>query len=220
MSEPDKTETKDSLTSRALNRVLDSASSMLARSRLRDLRTELQGLATPTLRPTALRDRLLIEAQQATYRQLHQRFTERASRGETGLDNALDALDAMWTNVRRLRAGAPSIMKTLSSPHSDVQSRLENFYRESTELLEDAIRHVFREDLGQLAVPPDRMAVLVRVLLEGLVVELAQARTAEDVGAVDQAYADLRGLFERFVLLGDSGPAVDPVELEPIPLPW
>ncbi len=220
MSEADKTESRDSLRSRAFNRVLDSASTMLTRTRLRDLRADLQGRSVPTLRPSAIRDHLLIEAQQATYRQLHQRFTERASRGETGLDNALDALDAMWLNIRRLRAGAPSIMKTLSSPHGDVQAKLEHFYTESTELLEDAIRHVFREDLGQLAVPPDRMAVLVRVLLEGLVVELAQARDADDVVAADQAYADLRGLFERFVLLGDSGPAVDPVELEPIPLPW
>ena len=84
--------------------------------------------------------------------------------------------------------------------HPLVQDRLDSFYAESTSLLEDAIRHVFAEDLGQLALPPERMAVLVRILLEGLVVELAQARTQEDVAAVDQAFEDARALFARFVL--------------------
>ena len=51
-------------------------------------------------------------------------------------------------------------------------------------------------------------------------VELAQARTPADVEAVDQIYADVRVLFERYVLAGDSASALLPVELEPIPLPW
>jgi len=167
-----------------------------------------------------MQDHLIIEAQQATYREMHRRFTERAEGGDTGLDSALDALDAMWFNVRELRSGAHVIMGTLSSADGSVQSRLSSFYQESTGLLRDAIRGVFANDLGQLAVPPERMAVLVRVLLEGLVVELAQAQSNEDVAEVDQAYADLRQLFERFVLKGEDEPAFAEVSLEPIPLPW
>ena len=87
-------------------------------------------------------------------------------------------------------------------------------------MLEEAIHEVFASDLGQLALPPDRMAVLVRVALEGLVVELAQATSPEEVAMVDQAYADLRALFERYVLNGDGGPPLEEVRMEPIPLPW
>ena len=44
------------------------------------------------------------------------------------------------------------------------------------------------------------MATLIRIWPEGLVLELAQARTPEDLKMVDQAYADTRNLFARFVL--------------------
>jgi len=64
------------------------------------------------------------------------------------------------------------------------------------------------------------MAVIVRVVLEGLIVELAQAHDAEDVAIVDQAYADVRALFQRFVLTGEDAPPIEPITLEPIPLPW
>ena len=53
------------------------------------------------------------------------------------------------------------------------------------------------------------MAVLIRVLLEGLVVELARAQGPAAVEQVDQAYQDMRGLFARFVLAGRPGPPVD-----------
>lgn len=212
MSEPSD-ESKGSLRERAARRLIGTASSVVSRARLR-------AASLAEGRPAAVSDVLLMDAQQAAYNELHQRFTERAGRGEDGLNNALEALDAMWEGVRQLRGGAPAILLTLSSGDEIVQERRARFYLESTTLLEDAIRSVFATDLGQLAVPPQRMAVLVRVALEGLVVELAQARTSEDVAAVDQAYVDLRSLFERFVLLGDAGPAIEAISMEPIPLPW
>lgn len=202
---------KDSRRARAVRTLLGGASRLAARGRIAEGGDP--GEAT-------VRDRLLIEAQQATFREMHRRFTERADLGDGGLAAALDALDAMWLNVRALRAGAPAIMGTLASEDERVKARLARFYSDSTGLLEDAIRHVFAADLGLLAVPPERMAVLVRIMLEGLVIELAQARTQEEVALVDQAYGDLRALFERFVLLGADGPEVPALELEPIPLPW
>lgn len=175
----------------------------------------------------ASKEDLLIEAQRATFRELHRRFTERADQGQGGLQAALDALDAMWRSVRELRGGAPFIVETFAMASHDgpVHKRVATFYTESTQLLEDAIRVVFAQELDQLAVSPDRMAVLIRVLLEGLTVELAHARTAEDAARVDQAYQDFRSLFERFVLSGQPMPPpepglFDPDELAPVPLPW
>lgn len=170
----------------------------------------------------ASKEDLLIEAQRATFRELHRRFTERADRGDKGLDAALEALDAMWRSVRELRGGAPFIVATLAMASHDgpLNQRVSRFYGESTQLLEDAIRLVFSDELDELAVTPDRMAVLIRVLLEGLTIELAQARTPEDAARVDQAYKDFRELFERYVLSGQRMSAPDPDELGPIPLPW
>ncbi|MEQ1568050.1 MAG: hypothetical protein ABMA64_20595 [Myxococcota bacterium] len=200
-----------SIRRRAARRLLGTASNLVTRARL-----QAEAL---DLRPAPVADVLLMDSQQAAYEQLHRRFVERAGRGDGGLDSALEALDAMWEIVRQLRGGAPAILLTLSNPHETVQDRRSRFYLESTRLLEDAIRAVFATDMGQLAVPPERMAVLVRVVLEGLVVELAQARTAADVAKVDQAYADLRSLFARFVL-GDASAPLAELSLEPIPLPW
>ena len=193
---------------RVARAVLDTASRLVTRGRIAAERVE---------RSAAIADAVFLDAQQAAYEQIHRRFTERARRGDGGLPSAMDALDAMWSNVRQLRGGAPAILLTLTN--EEVHERRVRFYQESTELLEDAIRSVFASDLGQLAIPPDRMAVLIRVVLEGLVVELAQARTAEDVARVDQAYADLRVLFQGFVVQRPDEPVRDLV-LEPIPLPW
>jgi hypothetical protein len=199
----------------ATRRLLDTASDVVTRTR--QLAHELA--EGGDVRPAVVADVLLMEAQQAAWEQLFARFKERAERAEAGLPSALEALDAMWQMIRHLRAGAPAILHTLSNPDETVQDRRARFYDESTRLLTEGIRTVFATDLGHLAVPPDRMAVLVRVVMEGLVVELAQARNAEDVAEVDRAYTDLRLLFERFVL--DAEPLPEPqMPLEPIPLPW
>ena len=168
------------------------------------------------------KEHLLIEAQRATFRQIHKRFAERTSRGERGLGPALSAFDAMWQSLRDLRVAAPFIVETLSlsSQEGAIGRKLETFYRESTELLEDGIEKVFTDELDQLTVPPERMAVLIRICLEGLTVELAQVRGEDDLAVVDQAYADIRELFQRFVLARVDQPDLDPEELAAVPLPW
>ena len=176
------------------------------------------------------KDHLLIETQRAFFRQLHQRFIERARKGDGGLPSALDALDAMWAAARELHQGAPFLVETLAlSTHDSAMGRqVASFYSECTGLLTDAIRAVFADELDRLSVPPERMAVLIRVLLEGLVVELARAENEPALARVDLAYADMRALFARFVLAGQDGPPVDLDKLGatawidegPVPLPW
>jgi hypothetical protein len=202
MSERD--DRRGSLSGRAGRRLLETVSRVAARANLRP--------------PPGAADLVILDAQQAAYVQLHRRFTERASQGVSGVDSALEALDAMWETIRLLRGVAPTVLATLSSAEEAVQDRRASFYTESTRLLEDAIRVVLATDLGALSIPPARLAVLVRVVLEGLVVELAQARDAADVARVDQTYLDMRALFEAFVGKGSSTPST--LVLDPIALPW
>ena len=77
---------------------------------------------------------------------------------------------------------------------------------------------VFAGQLDQMTIPPRRMATLIRIWLEGLVLGLAQARTPDDLKNVDQAYADTRNLFARFVLQEEDF-SIDP-ETDSLPLPW
>jgi AcrR family transcriptional regulator len=211
---------------RAVQRILGAAARRFGgegydRSSLRSVAVEA-GVGAGTLRSHfPSKEHLLVEAQRAAFRELHRRFLERARRGEVGMGSALDALDSLYQSVRELRGGAPFIVETLSlaGKEGELGERVRQFYGESTNLLEDAIEKLFAQDLERLAVPPDRMAVLIRLLLEGLVVELAHARSENDLRRIDQAYQDLRELFERFVLAGVElpGPTAGG---GPAPLPW
>ena len=214
-------------TARTIQRILSSASRIFGRSGFRgasmgQVAAEAgvsKGLLHYHFRS---KEHLLIEAQRATFRQIHRRFAERTSRGDRGLGPALSAFDAMWQSLRDLRIAAPFIVETLSlsSQEGAISRKLETFYKESTALLEDGIEKVFTEELDSLTVPPERMAVLIRICLEGLIVELAQVRSEDDLAVVDQAYADIRELFQRFVLARADQPDLDPETLAAVPLPW
>ena len=214
-------------TARTIQRILSSASRIFGRSGFRGASmgqvAEEAGVSKGLLHyHFRSKEHLLIEAQRATFRQIHRRFAERSSRGERGLGPALSAFDAMWQSLRDMRSGAPFLVETLSltSQEGSISRRLEAFYKESTALLEDGIQKVFDDDLDQLTVPPERMAVLIRICLEGLTVELSQVRSDEDLAVVDQAYADIRELFQRFVLSRTEQPDIDPDTADTIPLPW
>lgn len=167
---------------------------------------------------------LLMETQRAFFRALHQRFLRRAQSGDQGVRTALDALDAIWQSIRDLKAGAPFIVETLSlgGKQGPMQTHIQTFYRESTELLEDGIRKVFANNENKLVIPPERLAVLIRILLSGLIIELAQANSEQRLMEVDQAYADARHLFRSFVLqpeLSMEYPDFDE-NTDSVPLPW
>jgi AcrR family transcriptional regulator len=149
------------------------------------------------------KEHLLIEAQRSTFRQIHLRFEERFKRGEHGLDTALEGLDAMWSAVRDMRAWAPFMVETisLSSQQPAVRKHLQAFYSEADDLMEKGVRQAFSEEIGRLALPPERLTRLIRTTLHGLVAELAQAKTPEELGRVDQSYQDYRQLFAAVALL-------------------
>ena len=145
------------------------------------------------------KEHLLVEAVRATFRQLHLRFDERFQRGERGLDTALEAMDALWGTVRDMHPWAPFMVETMSlaTQNGPLRDDLNAFYDETMPLLAQGIEDVFHGTEHEPALPPERLARLIRVCLHGLVVELAHAQTEAETAAVDEAYADLRGLFER-----------------------
>lgn len=150
------------------------------------------------------KEHLLIEAQRRVLRQIHRRFLERAQQGERGLQAALAGVDALWQAVTELQAQAPFMVEVMSISAHDGSARepFRDYADECTDLLEDGIRHVFtEEELGRLVVPPERVAFMFRCGLQGLIVELAQARTDAERERVQQAFSDFRDQFARMVLL-------------------
>ena len=91
---------------------------------------------------------------------------------------------------------------SLAAQERPIRTHVDDFYRESMLLLERGVRNVFSNEVDQLAVPPDRLAMLIRTSIHGLIVELSYARTPSELARVDQAYSDLREFFARAVLDG------------------
>ena len=148
------------------------------------------------------KEHLLIEAQRLAFKRIHRRFDEKFQRGDIGLDTALEGLDTLWESVRDLRTWAPFMVETMSltSQEAPVRALLNDFYDESMRLLTNGIENTFAHLKDQLAVPPERLAWMVRTTLHGLVIELAFARSDDALQTIDQVYQDLRMGFATFVL--------------------
>ena len=160
------------------------------------------------------KEHLLIEAQRATFRQIHRRFDDRFRMGERGLEPAIEALDALWEAVSDMRSWTPFMVETMSQSigNASLREAVDEFYEEAMGLLEGGIREVFADDLDRLVLPPERLAFLVRTGLHGLVIELSRARSEAEIAAVHQAYRDLRDQFATVALRPRPSPAPPPEE--------
>lgn len=149
------------------------------------------------------KEELLLEAQRVAFRRIHDEFDGRFEQGDVGMETALEALDALWASVREIRSWAPFLLETMSltAQYGPVRRHLDAFYSDVMGLLEDGVRRVFEADAERMPIPPDRLAWIVRTTVHGLVVELAYARTPEDLERLDQLYADLRFVFSQVALL-------------------
>jgi AcrR family transcriptional regulator len=161
------------------------------------------------------KEHLLIEAQRATFRQIHRRVQDRFARGDRGLKTALEGLDMLWGAVREMRAWAPFMVETLSlaAQQEPIRAQVDTFYDESMDLLERSLEEAFSEDLDRLSLPPERTAQMIRVVLHGLMIDLALAKGPEDLARIDQTYRDLRETFSK-VALSETG-KVDNLEEGP-----
>lgn len=155
------------------------------------------------------KDELLLEAQRVAFRRIHESFDARFEQGEVGLDTALEALDALWASVREIRSWAPFLLETMSltAQYGPVRRQLDAFYDEVNALLEDGVRKVFAADADRMRLPPERLALIVRTTVHGLVVELAFARSPADLARLDQLYLDLRWIFSQVALEVAEAPA-------------
>lgn len=143
------------------------------------------------------KEHLLIEAQRATFRQIHARFDDRFRQGDVSLDTALEALDALWDALYDMRKWAPFMVETMSlaTQQGPVREHLDAFYAESDDLLRRGLERVFVDDAQSMPVPPPRLGRVIRAALHGLVIELAYARSDADIARVQQTYRDLRRIF-------------------------
>jgi AcrR family transcriptional regulator len=196
---------------RSIQRILDAAASLFGTRGFE--RASMSAVASAAGVSKGLlhyhfrsKEHLLIEAQRATFERIHEEFDARFEAGERGLETALEGIDALWDAFYDMRSWAPFIVETMSLAGQDhpIRPYVDEFYNESTMLLERGIRNVFARDADQLAIPPERLAMVIRTALHGLVLELSFARTPSQLDKVDQTYQDLRNMFARVVLSGPT----------------
>lgn len=154
------------------------------------------------------KEHLLIEAQRATFRQIHERFQERFEAGQRGLEGATEVLDNLWDAIRDMRTWSPFMVEILAlgAHRGPLRKVLDDFVTESTGLLQTGIELVFAEQADAMGIPPARLARLVRTSMYGLIVELAYAKDAAELAAVDQTYHDLRDTFAAIALRSQPTP--------------
>lgn len=206
-SKAERTLEPDARGPRSVTRILDAAAKLFGREGYRGATMHAVARAAGVSKGLLhyhfqSKEHLLIEAQRATFRQIHRRIEERVSRGDTGMQTALDGLDAIWEAVREMRSWAPFMVETMSltSQGGPIRPPIDEFYAESQGLLVQAMERVFVADLDGLMFPPERLARLVRITLHGLIVELAYAQDAADLARIDIAYRDLRTVFRQIAL--------------------
>lgn len=196
---------------RSVQRILDAAASLFGRDGFQGASMNAVAKAAGVSKGLLhyhfeSKEHLLIEAQRAAFRLIYRSFAERFERGDRGMPTAIDALDALWDSLMTMRAWTPFMVETISQAVGDRPGRehVDAFYDEAMSLLQKGIETTFERDLDRLAVPPENLARMVRVNMHGLIVELARARTDEEVALAERTYRDLRELFSRVVLVPDS----------------
>ncbi len=160
------------------------------------------------------KEHLLIEAQRATFRQIHARFDERFEQGERGARLAREAWDALWGSIRDMAEVAPFMVEvmSLSAHDAPLRAHVDDFNGEALSRLESALSRALRDELADISLPPARLARVLRATLYGLVVELAYARNPRDLAAVELAAADLADLLISTV---HPDPTVQPHQESP-----
>ena len=197
----------DPRTARTVRRILDAAARMFGDEGYRGASMNAVAKAAGVSKSLlhyhfSSKEHLLLEAQRATFRQIHARFQDRFRRGERGTGTALEALDALWDAVWDMRGWTPFMVETMSlaAQNAPIRDHVDAFLDETEPLLVDSIQELFADQ--DLVLPPDRLARMVRTVLHGLVVELAYARNEGDLATVDRTYRDLRALFAQVVTTG------------------
>lgn len=198
---------------RSIQRILDAAARMFGQEGYRGASMNAVAAAAGVSKGLLhyhfrSKEHLLIEAQRATFRQIHHRFSDRFEQGDVGMDTALEGLDALWQSLVDMRRWSPFMVETLSLASKDgpVRDHLDEFYAEADAFLETGIRAAFTEHLDDLIVPAPRLAHVVRTAMHGLVIELSYARSDADLERVEQTYRDLRRVFAQVALSPSSTP--------------
>jgi AcrR family transcriptional regulator len=147
------------------------------------------------------KEHLLIELQADWCRRVARTMRERMAAGPPSLEAALSAFDQVWDALVATRNqfgfGIEVWRQSLTQPA--IRARLVEFDREIAGLCAEGLRVTLGPLATELAVPLDRAAALVQVVLDGLSFRLF---LDDDVASVRRTFDDVRTILVAALLPG------------------
>lgn len=154
----------------------------------------------------ASKEHLLLEAQLMLFRDLLEQVRRFASGDEGSLSHFDQTLDQV---LAFLESELDSVMalfelRGVAQRSPGFAERLDRFNQEVIALVTEGIHNTLGPMTSRLRVPPERLARMLRVLLEGLLIDLSFARDDEARRAVHETFGDFRRLLSEVILTWPS----------------
>lgn len=145
------------------------------------------------------KEHLLIELQADWCHRVAAAIRGRLASVPPSLDAALAALDQVWDAMVATRAQFPFALEVWrqSLHEPSIRARLQAFERELRDIYVDGLRQTLGPLADRLALPAERVAALLQLVLDGLGLRLF---LDDDVDAVRRTYDDAKGLLAATLL--------------------
>ena len=145
------------------------------------------------------KEHLLIELQADWCHRVAAAIRGRLASVPPSLDAALAALDQVWDAMVATRAQFPFALEVWrqSLHEPSIRARLQAFERELRDIYVDSLRQTLGPLADRLALPVERVAALLQVVLDGLGLRLF---LDDDADAVRRTYDDAKGLLAATLL--------------------
>lgn len=148
------------------------------------------------------KEHLLLEVHLQLIRDLLDRIRVVAAEENRTIDHFSRALEQV---LSFLESDLDSILvlfelRNVVPDNPELATRLARFNDEVISLVVEGIHNVLGPFVDRLRVPPERLARMLRTLLQGLLIDLAFAREEADRQAVHETFADFRNLLTEALL--------------------
>jgi len=144
------------------------------------------------------KETLLFELEGWLHRQVFQTISAIASDAEPGLETAMNALDEMAVQMKRIAPLTPVFLELSAAVFArpELQERSNQFWNDTKSLVEVGLVNLLGPDADHLAIPPKRLAPLLLACLQGI----ALAGLYNGDGSMTIALEDLKELLRRGIL--------------------
>lgn len=142
------------------------------------------------------KEQLLLAVQRRAYGNLADGIAALAATEGPSMTQAFAAFDRVWGLLVALRDQIPFTLELVAQAtrRPDAATRLQELNDEVTQLIERALRNTLGSAVADLPLPPERLAIVLHLIISGLALH---AHFAPSLETAQRTYNDLRLLLTR-----------------------